>query len=242
MAELIRLQKYMALCGVASRRKAEELITAGAVCVNTVCIRALGTKIDPDCDVVTVNGKRLTMPTDSVYIMLHKPRGYVSTVRDNLGRKTVMDLIPQDLGRLYPVGRLDYDSEGLLLLTNDGDFTYRLTHPGHEVSKTYRVTVSGQMTESDYEKLRQGVVIDGRMTHPATVKPLHTEGMRTVFLITIHEGRNRQVRKMCVAVGHSVMTLCRIAEGALQLGTLPCGAWRHLTPDEILQAGGRRDV
>ncbi len=242
MAELMRLQKYIALCGIASRRKAEELISGGAVFVNQVCVQTPGVKIDPSKDKVTVNGKPITIQEQSVYIMLNKPRGYVSTVSDNFGRKTVLDLIPQTLGRLYPVGRLDYDSEGLILLTNDGDFTYRLTHPSHEVTKTYRVTVNGKVSNSAFDRLRRGVMIDGRKTRPATIKQIVFKEPYTTFFITIHEGRNRQVRKMCDAVGYPVVALCRVAEGVLELGSLAKGAWRHLTPKEISQAGGHADV
>ena len=242
MAELMRLQKYIALCGIASRRKAEELIISGCVFVNQSCVNTLGAKVDPEKDRVTVNGKPAVMQTDFVYIMLHKPRGYVSTAKDNFDRKTVLELVPKELGRLYPVGRLDYDSEGLLLLTNDGDFTYRLTHPSHEVSKTYRVTVDGVPTEEDINRLRSGVVIDGLQTRPASVKLVSASEKGARLTITIHEGRNRQVRKMCAAVGYEVTSLCRIAEGSLRLGDLPCGAWRHLTKEEVLHLGGNAHV
>ena len=210
MAELMRLQKYMALCGVASRRAAENLITAGCVMVNNHTVTELGTKVNPDKDRVTVNGKAIFPPQKNVYIMLNKPRGYVTTAKDNFDRKTVLDLIPSHLGRLFPVGRLDYDSEGLLLLTNDGDFTYRLTHPRHEVTKSYLVLVSGVPSEQALSALRNGVVIDGRKTMPAKAELKRSESEKSVLLITILEGRNRQVRKMCAAVGHEVLRLRRV--------------------------------
>lgn len=238
MAELMRLQKYMALCGVASRRAAENLITAGCVMVNNHTVTELGTKVNPDKDRVTVNGKAIFPPQKNVYIMLNKPRGYVTTAKDNFDRKTVLDLIPSHLGRLFPVGRLDYDSEGLLLLTNDGDFTYRLTHPRYEVTKSYLVLVSGVPSEQALSALRNGVVIDGRKTMPAKAELKRSESEKSVLLITISEGRNRQVRKMCAAVGHEVLRLRRVAEGPLSLGDLKSGEWRHLTEKEVLRLKG----
>ncbi len=238
MAELMRLQKYMALCGVASRRAAENLITAGCVMVNNHTVTELGTKVNPDKDRVTVNGKAIFPPQKNVYIMLNKPRGYVTTAKDNFDRKTVLDLIPSDLGRLFPVGRLDYDSEGLLLLTNDGDFTYRLTHPRHEVTKSYLVLVSGVPSEQALSALRNGVVIDGRKTMPAKAELKRSKSEKSVLQITISEGRNRQVRKMCAAVGHEVLRLRRVAEGPLSLGDLKSGEWRHLTEKEVLRLKG----
>lgn len=242
MAELMRLQKYIALCGIASRRRAEELITSGCVFVNQICVDTLGSKIDPSKDRITVNGKPAVMQAEFVYLMLHKPRGYVSTVKDNFNRKTVLELVPTTFGRIYPVGRLDYDSEGLLLLTNDGDFTYRLTHPGHEVTKTYIVSVDGVPSAAALDCLRHGVVIDGVKTSPASVKLLHTSEKGATLTIVIHEGRNRQVRKMCAAIGFKVTRLCRVAEGALRLGDLPCGSWRHLTKEEVSLLGGTDHV
>ena len=175
MAELMRLQKYMALCGVASRRSAEDMITAGKVCVNGKTVTELGTKIDAETDAVTVNGKAIIPPQKNVYVMLNKPKGYVTTAKDNFNRKTVLDLIPEELGRVFPVGRLDYDSEGLLLLTNDGDLTYRLTHPSHEITKSYLVLVAGVPNEEALTALRCGVIIDGRKTLPAKAELKRTE-------------------------------------------------------------------
>ena len=240
MAELMRLQKYIALCGVASRRSAEDLISAGKVSVNGTVVTELGTKIDPEKDRVTVGGKVLRSQEKKVYIMLYKPKGYVTTAKDNFDRDKVTDLIPQSLGRLYPVGRLDYDSEGLLLLTNDGDFTFRLTHPSHEVAKSYLVRIIGEISEDAVEQLRKGVVIDGRMTLPAKVSVKKCEEGKSTLLITITEGRNRQVRKMCAAVGHQLLRLCRVAEGPVKLSGLKPGEWRHLTKEEIALLGGTK--
>ncbi len=238
MAELMRLQKYMALCGVASRRRAEEMITAGSVSVNSVTVTELGTKIDPEKDRVAVSGKVIHLPQKNVYIMLNKPRGYVTTAKDNFDRKKVIDLIPANLGRVFPVGRLDYDSEGLLLLTNDGDLTYHLTHPSHEITKSYLVLVSGTPDETALQNLRDGVFIDGRKTMPAKAVLKRTEADKSVLQITISEGRNRQVRKMCDAVGHEVLRLRRVAEGPLKLGDLKSGEWRFLTEQEVKSLKG----
>ncbi len=239
MAELLRLQKYMALCGVASRRAAEDMITAGCVTVNNQVITELGTKIDPEKDHVAVSGKVIHPPQKNVYIMLNKPRGYVTTAKDNFDRKTVLDLMPKDVGRVFPVGRLDYDSEGLLLLTNDGDLTYHLTHPSFEITKSYLVLVSGTPDEVALKNLRDGVFIDGRKTMPAKAELKRTEADKSVLQITISEGRNRQVRKMCDAVGHEVLRLRRVSEGSLKLGDLKSGEWRYLTEKEISQLKGK---
>ncbi|MBR5236545.1 MAG: rRNA pseudouridine synthase [Clostridia bacterium] len=234
----MRLQKYLALCGVASRRAAEAMMAEGRVLVNGHLAQTPGIKVNPETDQVTVDGKPVSPLQKKIYIMLNKPVGYVSTAKDNFDRPTVLDLVPDTFGRLYPVGRLDYDSEGLLLLTNDGDLTYRLTHPGHEVSKTYAAVVAGAPSGEALNALRNGVLIDGQMTHPAQVTVKTKSGKNTCLHITIHEGRNRQVRKMCAAIGHAVITLSRIAEGGLALGDLPLGSWRLLTEDEIKKLKG----
>ncbi len=239
MVKEMRLQKYLALCGVASRRTAENMITEGRVSVNGSVITTLGVKIIPGKDVVVVDKKIVHIVENKVYIMLNKPKGYVTTVKDNFDRKTVLDLIPASLGRVYPVGRLDYDTEGLLLLTNDGDFTYRLTHPSQEISKTYLAVVQGVPNAEALSALRKGVVIDGRKTDPAQVILKKKNEISALLQITIHEGRNRQVRKMCEAVGHQVVKLRRIAEGPLRLGDLPLGSFRHLTEAEIASLGGK---
>ncbi len=238
MAELERLQKYLARCGVASRRAAEEIILDGRVSVNGKIVDTLGTKVNSDTDTVLLDQKPVTPAQKHVYIMLNKPRGYVTTAKDNFDRKTVLDLIPKNLGRVFPVGRLDYDSEGLLLLTTDGDLTFRLTHPSHEVTKSYLALVSGIPDEEALSTLRNGVLLEGRKTMPAKVTLKRAEADKAVLLITISEGRNRQVRKMCSLVGHEVLRLRRVAEGPIKLGNLEVGAWRHLTKEEIQALGG----
>lgn len=242
MAELMRLQKYMAECGVASRRAAEVMITDGRVSVNGSTVTELGTKINPESDSVTVDGKHIKLQQNLVYIMLNKPRGYVTTAKDNFSRKIVLELVPKELGRLFPVGRLDYDSEGLLILTNDGALTFHLTHPSHEVAKSYVALVSGVPDEEDLLALRNGVVIDGRKTLPARVALKKAEMDKSILKITISEGRNRQVRKMCAAVGHEVLRLRRVAEGPLSLGNLKPGEWRHLTCKEISMLKGNTNA
>ena len=228
----MRLQKYMAECGVASRRKCEEIIAQGRVMLNGVVVVQQGEQVDPEWDTVTVDGVSIKHNAAPVYIMLHKPCGVVTTASDQFGRRTVLDLVdvPQ---RIYPVGRLDYDTEGLLLLTNDGAFAYQMTHPGHEIEKTYLATVEGVPGKEILEKLRCGILLEGRLTAPAKAKPTGTVGGKSRVLLTIHEGRNRQVRKMFQAVGFPVISLKRISIGKLSLGTLPVGEWRYLTPEEL---------
>lgn len=228
----VRLQKFMAECGVASRRKSEEIIERGKVKVNGHVAR-IGDKIDPRKDLVTVFGKRINKVTEMRYIMLHKPRGYVTTVSDELGRRTVMDLVKDVKERIYPVGRLDKDSEGLLLLTNDGNFANALMHPSNNFSKIYRVTVRPGVNDKILNDLREGVVIDERKTAPCEVHVVKEEEGRCVLEIVLHEGRNRQIRKMCEAVGIEVARLKRIAEGPIKLGMLPQGKWRDLDEKEV---------
>lgn len=230
--EEMRLQKYLALCNVASRRAAEVIIAEGRVCVNGVRITELGTKVTEN-DEVTVDGAKIMPETKKIYIMLNKPVGYVTTVSDDQGRATVMELVSDLSQRLYPVGRLDYNTEGLLLLSNDGDFTYKITHPKHKLDKTYEVWVTGKAQTNALRTLETGVYIDGRKTAPAKVDVLETSKGSAVLSITIHEGRNRQIRKMCQAVGFRVMGLRRVSEGGLSLGHLPVGKWRHLSPAEV---------
>jgi len=230
--EEMRLQKYLALCSVASRRAAEVFITDGRVSVNGNVVRELGTKVK-DGDRVTVDGKEIRLENKKVYIMLNKPRGCVTTVNDERGRKTVMEYV-EDIGeRIYPVGRLDYNTEGLLILSNDGDFTYAVTHPKHEKEKVYEAIVSGIMLHGATDKLERGVYIDGKKTAPARVEVKEHRRNTTVVEIAIHEGRNRQVRKMCEAVGHEVLALKRISIAGVELGRLDAGRWRHLTEVEI---------
>lgn len=227
-----RIQKIIAARGITSRRKAEEMIAAGRVtCNGRVCL--LGERADSDTDTILLDGNPLPSGGEYAYIMLHKPRGYVTTLSDEHGRRSVADLVSDCPRRVYPVGRLDMDSEGLLILTNDGDFANRLMHPKHEVNKTYLVTVRGYSAEA-LERLKQPVVLDGYRIAPPEVRlAAEYDNGKTRLEVIIHEGRNRQVRRMCASAGMEVLRLVRTAEGAVQLGTLPCGAWRSLTQDEI---------
>lgn len=229
----VRLQKYLADAGVASRRRAEELILEGKVSVNGVVVTELGTKVDDKVDSVFYNGKRVINNERMVYIMLHKPEGFVSTVKDQFDRPTVMDLLKGISERIVPVGRLDYDTSGLLLLTNDGDLTYKLTHPKHLVEKTYMAKLFGRPDQNAMNQFKWGVNIDGRRTEPARLEIVEDLGKYTMCKITITEGRNRQVRKMCDAVKHPVATLKRVATGELDLGDLPKGKYRLLTDKEV---------
>lgn len=233
----IRLQKYLADNGIASRRKSEELIAAGKVKVNGH--KALiGQKINPKKDIVTVHGKKVIKKEGLYYIMLNKPRGYVTTTKDELGRKCVNELVKDIDARLYPVGRLDKESEGLLFLTNDGEFTNALTHPSHGIRKTYRVTVKPVVENDVIESLANGVVIDGKKTAPCIVKVLEKQEDRMFLEFILSEGRNRQIRKMCESVGTQVIRLKRTAEGEVKLGGLPTGQWRHLETKEIKKLAG----
>lgn len=231
--EKIRIQKMIADSGYCSRRKAEELISKGKVKLNGHPVK-LGDKCGYQ-DIVTVDGERLYMPRrkNFVYIMMNKPRGYVTTVSDELDRRCVMDLLDGVGERVYPVGRLDRNSEGLLLFTNDGEFANNIMHPSRHISKTYRVTVRPDIDDEQLIKLSEGVEIDGRKTMPATVVVKEKQPGRVVMLITIKEGRNRQIRKMCEAVGLEVARLRRISVGPLRLGMLKPGTWRELTAEEL---------
>ncbi len=229
----MRLQKYMALSGVASRRKSEEIITEGRVKVNKVVVTELGTIIDPKKDNVTVDDKNIRLESKKVYIMLNKPVGYVSTLKDEKGRKVVTDLIEEVTERIYPVGRLDADTTGLLILTNDGDLAYKLTHPSNKVDKKYIAIVEGVPNKKELESLRNGVFIDGKKTHPASVKVAKRFDLDSILEIIIHEGRNRQVKKMCEAVGHPVKKLKRVSIGEIELGGVEIGNWRYLNDEEI---------
>ncbi len=230
---LMRLQKYIAEAQIASRRKAEEMILAGRVSVNGKIITELGTKVESDSDVVRVDDKEIHICEKLVYIMLNKPEGCVTTVKDQFNRKSVMDYVSDVKERIYPVGRLDYDTSGLLIMTNDGELTYRLTHPKHNVVKTYIAHVDRKPDERDMEKFRKGIVIDGRKTAEAEIKIIK-EGKLTELEIKIREGRNRQVRKMCAAINCNVVKLKRIATGKLELGELEKGKYRYLDEKEIL--------
>ena len=227
-----RLQKIISASGLMSRRAAEELIAAGKVSVNGVTA-ALGDKAEAGIDRILVDGKALPSAGEKLYIMLNKPRGYATTLSDEKGRKNVSELVKELGTRLYPVGRLDMYSEGLLLMTNDGDFANRLMHPSHEIDKTYRTWVTGADIGWAVELLRCPMEIDGYVTSPAQVDILELKGEEALLGITIHEGRNRQVRKMCEAAGLKVTRLMRVSEGGVALGTLKSGRWRRLTEEEL---------
>ncbi|MBO6141283.1 MAG: rRNA pseudouridine synthase [Ruminococcus sp.] len=232
--EPIRLQKIIADAGVCSRRKAEELISSGKVKVNGHEVK-LGDKADPNKDIITVDGERLYISRKKTfrYIMLNKPRGYVTSMSDELDRRVVTDLLDGVGERVYPIGRLDRNSEGLLLFTNDGNFANDVMHPSRHISKTYRVTVRPDINDEQLVQLSEGVEIDGKVTAPATVLVLEKQQGRVVLQMTIHEGRNRQIRKMCEAVGLEVARLKRTSVGPIKLGMLQPGEWRDLKPDEL---------
>ncbi len=229
---LVRLQKLISERGVASRRKAEELIEQGKVKVNGRVAR-LGDKADDRRDTVTVCGKKLEKAEMPVYLMLNKPRGYVTTLKDEQGRKCVADLVDATGARIYPVGRLDRDSEGLLLMTNDGDFANAITHPSKHLGKVYRVTLRGQVKEEQLIGFIEGIVIDGRKTAPADVAIVMASPERTVIEVVLFEGRNRQIRRTCEAAGLEVIRLRRTQIGSVRMGMLKIGDWRHLTPEEV---------
>ena len=241
---MVRLQKYLSNCGVASRRKSEELIEQGKVRVNGK-VASIGEKIDPKHDTITVSGKKIVRQKTHTYIMLHKPRGFITTMSDEMDRKCVAQLIQDVPARVYPVGRLDRDSEGLLLFTNDGAFANAMTHPSKHVPKTYRVTVRPSITQEQLTALTQGVIIDDGVTAPAEVRVITKEENRVVLEIILYEGRNRQIRKMCEALGLEVARLRRTAIGSVKLGMLKQGDWRELTEEEVrklqLAAGMIRD-
>ncbi|PHV71157.1 pseudouridine synthase [Sporanaerobium hydrogeniformans] len=228
----MRLQKYLAQCGVASRRKCEAYILEGRITINGQVVTELGTQVKVG-DLVTCDNRLVSDEQKYVYYLLNKPMGYVTTVQDEKGRPTVMDIMAEVKERIFPVGRLDYNTSGLLVMTNDGELTYALTHPKHEVDKTYKVRVLGAVSEKNIERLQIGVMIDGKVTAPAKVKVLNRSKECTEMTLTIHEGRNRQVRKMCECIGHPVSKLTRIAIGEITLDKLPRGKYRPLTLDEI---------
>ena len=229
-----RLQKYLANCGIASRRKCEEYILQGRVQVNGKKVTELGTKINSEKDIVKLEGKVIKHAKKLVYILLNKPIGYVTTVDDQFGRDTVLDLVKVK-ERVVPVGRLDMYTSGALILTNDGDFVYKVTHPKHEIEKTYTVTVKGIVQNDEVEKLRQGVEIEDYITKPARVKILKTDKEKNIsrLEITIHEGKNRQIRKMCEAVGRKVLALHRSKIGKISVKDLELGKWRYLQKKEV---------
>ena len=229
-----RLQKYLASCGVASRRKAEELIIQCKVQVNGKVVTELGIKVNPQKDKVVYQGKEVNKTNEHVYILLNKPIDYVTTAKDQFNRPSVLDLVKVKQ-RIVPVGRLDMYTSGALILTDDGDFVYKVTHPKHEIEKTYTVTIKGIVKEENVDKLRKGVEIDNYITKPAKVKILKTdvEKNQSRLEITIHEGKNRQVRKMCEAIGHRVLALHRSKIAGIGVKDIKIGTWRYLTPKEV---------
>jgi 23S rRNA pseudouridine2605 synthase len=236
-----RLQKILAQAGVASRRKCEEYITNGRVKINGEVVTELGTKADPEKDQIEVDGKPIHQEK-KVYILFHKPKGVITSVEDPQGRKIVTDFIKGVKERIYPVGRLDYETEGLLLLTNDGEWTNKLIHPSHKIRKTYWATVEGIPTEDKLNKLAAGILLDDGLTAPAEVYVLEfrKEKKETLIEIIIHEGRNRQVRRMCETIGHPVKSLRRIKFDFLTLQGVARGKFRHLREDEVRRLGGRK--
>ncbi|MCG0278905.1 MAG: rRNA pseudouridine synthase [Thermanaeromonas sp.] len=231
--KLMRLQKYLAQAGIASRRRAEELIRAGRVKVNGETVTTMGFKVEPGRDAVEVDGKIVELETKKVYYLLYKPAGYVSTARDPQGRPKVVDLLQGVRERVYPVGRLDYDTEGLLLLTNDGDLTLRLTHPRYGVPKTYEALVEGIPDAQDLSRLAKGVKLEDGWTSPAKVRLLWARKGRALLELTLREGRKREVRRMCKAVGHPVIKLKRTKMAFLTLKGLKPGEYRELTEEEV---------
>jgi 23S rRNA pseudouridine2605 synthase len=234
LTKLIRLQKYLAQSGVASRRKAEELIKEGRVRVDGRIVTEMGVKIDPDRQSVQCDNKKIdTAQQPAVYILLNKPRGYVTTLSDPQGRPIVTSLLDNISTRVFPVGRLDLDTEGALLLTNDGDLAHRILHPSHETTKSYEALVKGIPPKSRIKALESGIELEGQKTWPAKLTIIKRKEQAVLFRITIHEGRKRQIRKMFQAVGHPVIGLKRIAYGKLTLGSLKTGSYRFLSPKEL---------
>ena len=231
----MRINKYIALCGVASRRKAEELILAGKVKVNDNIVKELSYQVDEENDVVKVDDKIIKEENKLVYILLNKPEGYITTVKDQFDRESVLDLVTDIKERVYPIGRLDYETSGLLHLTNDGDLTYKLTHPKHEVDKTYVARVKGKLTPDEIKMFKSGLKIEDYVTAPAKLKVIRYDEKTNVSLleIKIHEGKNRQVRRMCKAINHPVLRLKRTAMGKIRIGECEIGKYRYLTEDEV---------
>lgn len=233
MDKEVRLQKYLADCGVASRRKSEEIITGGKVKVNGNVITELGTKVIPGKDKVLVAGKEIQQVEQHIYIMLNKPEGYITTVHEQLNRPSVMDLVTDIKERIFPVGRLDMDTTGLIVMTNDGSFAYKITHPKHEINKKYIAEIKGCPDSLKLSKFSKGLKIEDYTTAPASIKLLAKKKYSSIVEIIIHEGKNRQVKKMCEAIGHPVIRLQRAALGGLELGNLPLGKWKYITKKDI---------
>lgn len=233
MGESLRLNRFLAAAGVASRRRCDDLIRAGRVTVNGSAIEQLGTRVDPDADDVALDGRPLSLPRHQWTLVLNKPRDVLVAAQDERGRSTVMDLLADFPGRVFPVGRLDYRSEGLLLFTNDGDLAYRLAHPRYKVAKLYQVHVDGPVAPAVIEALRRGVTLDDGPTLPARVHELSRRKGKTVLEIELKEGRKRQIRRMLALFGHEVLRLRRVRLGTLEMGSLNVGKWRALEPHEI---------
>ena len=230
-----RLQKILAKAGLASRRNAEELIRQGKVTVDGKVVTEMGVRVDPEKQVVAFEGRPLRQEEEKIYLLLNKPRGYVTTLNDPQGRPIVTSLLSGITSRVFPVGRLDFDTEGALILTNDGDFAERILHPRFEIQRTYQAEVRGLPTPEKIRLLEEGVELEGKKTWPATVRIVAKTATTTTLEITIHEGRKRQVRLMCQAIGHRVFALKRIAYGGLRLDALPIGKYRRLTPADLAQ-------
>ena len=228
-----RLQKYLASCGVASRRMSEEIIKSGRVAVNGQIVTEMGVKIKIGTDKVTVDGKDITPEEEHVYLMLNKPEGYVTTAHDPQGRPTVLDLVAEVPQRVFPIGRLDVDTEGLLFLTNDGELAYRLTHPKFAVTKVYHALVTGKPSEDNLDRMRNGLKLEDGMTKPCTVKVIRRYNHKTMLEITISEGRNRQVRRMCQAIGNPIIELERVKIENIELSQVKRGQYRKLTLEEL---------
>lgn len=228
-----RLQKFLARSGVASRRKAEELIREGKVTVNGEVVRELGVKVEPGQDRITVAGRVVNPEKDRIYLMVNKPEGYITGNRDPQGRRTVLALLPDGFPRVFPVGRLDYNTTGLLLLTNDGELAYTLTHPKFQIKKVYRALVRGVPDEAALTQLRSGIVLEDGPTLPAEADIIKVKAGNAILSLGLREGRKREVRRMCAAIGHPVLELARIAMGPLRLGDLGLGKYRSLTPAEL---------
>ncbi len=233
MNKSIRLQKYLAQCGIASRRKAEIFIADGRISVDGKIVKTMGAKVDPDKQHIFFDGKPVTLEEKKIYFLLNKPKGYVTTVSDPQGRPIVTDLIKGVRERIFPVGRLDFDTEGALLLTNDGDLAQKMQHPSHGVTKTYEALVNGHPRQKNLDLLENGILLDGRMTSPAKVEIIKKHNKSALIRITIHEGRKHQVRKMFGAIGHPVLSLKRTAYGCLYLQNLPRGRYRRLNKEDL---------
>lgn len=227
-----RLQKVMAHAGVASRRKSEEIIAAGRVKVNGEIVTAMGTKVDPQKDTIEVDGEEIEKEK-KVYLKLYKPTGYVTTVKDPQGRKTVLDLIEGVDKRIYPAGRLDLDSSGLLLLTNDGDLTHKITHPSHELDKEYEVVINGQLNDQEIKHFKEGIDLQEGRTAPAEIKKVNEDSQNTTYKVIIHEGMNRQIRRMFDVLGYKVVSLIRVRIGSITLGSLKPGEHKALSREEV---------